>query len=86
MADFCIDLAVLRAPAINSGLGGRAQVRLRSSDALTSFGGAASESESSERGSTGERLVWVSLYASSDGRFDSGDSLLVRRQIGRAHV
>ena len=81
MADFCIDLAVLRAPAINSGLGGRAQVRLRSSDALTTFGGAASESESSERGSTGERLVWVSLYASSDGRFDSGDSLLVRRLV-----
>ena len=91
MADFSIDLDVLRAPSLKANGGsGLAQLRLRASDAPRSrpqAGKPGQECDDEDDGSpaAGDEaagaLVWVSLYLSTDGRLDSGDSLLVRRQV-----
>jgi hypothetical protein len=91
MADFSIDLELLRAPSIRArGGSGLAQLRLSASDRTLSC----SDGEDSCEDRDGEDdrvpaaaaagfddLVWVSLYLSTDGRLDSGDTLLVRRQV-----
>jgi hypothetical protein len=70
MADFSVDLDVLCAPSIKaSGGAGLALLRLRASDGTAAQQAAALES------------VWVSLYLSTDGRLDSDDIVLVRRQV-----
>ena len=91
MADFSIDLDVLCAPSIKANGGsGLAQLRLWASDGprpraqgrqpgqdvdgVNTSSAAAAPSAAAE-------LVWVSLYLSTDGRLDSGDSLLMRRQV-----
>ena len=91
MADFSIDLDVLRAPSIKANGGsGLAQLRLRASDGPRSRAqgrqpgqddhGVDTSSPAAGGVAAGE-LVWVSLYLSTDGRLDSGDSLLLRRQV-----
>jgi len=91
MADFSIDLDVLRAPSIKANGGsGLAQLRLRASDGPRSRAqsrqpgqddhGVDTSSPAAGEAAAGE-LVWVSLYLSTDGRLDSGDSLLQRRQV-----
>ena len=91
MADFSIDLDVLRAPSIKANGGsGLAQLRLRASDGPRSRAqgrqpgqddhGVDTSSPAAGGVAAGE-LVWVSLYLSTDGRLDSGDSLLMRRQV-----
>jgi hypothetical protein len=89
MTDFSIDLDVLRAPSIKaSGGSGLALLRLQASDGPYSraqgwqfehddVGGDDCEAGKAAAG----ELVWVSLYLSTDGRLDSGDSLLMRRQV-----
>ncbi len=91
MADFSIDLDILRAASIKaSGGSGLAQLRLRASDGPLSC----SEDCQSGQDDDGDddcspaagnaasgQLVWVSLYLSTDGRFGTDDSLLVRRQV-----
>ena len=70
MADFSVDLDVLCAPSIKaSGGAGLALLRLRASDGTAAQQAAALEP------------VWVSLYLSTDGRLDSDDIVLVRRQV-----
>ena len=70
MPDFSVDLDVLCPPSIKaSGGAGLALLRLRASDGTAARQAAAGE------------LVWVSLYLSTDGRFDSDDRVLVRRQV-----
>ena len=91
MADFSIELDVLRAPSIKANGGsGLAQLRLRASDGPRSRAqgrqpgqddhGVDTSSPAAGGVAAGE-LVWVSLYLSTDGRLDSGDSLLLRRQV-----
>ncbi len=89
MTDFSIDLDVLRAPSIKaSGGSGLALLRLQASDGPYSRAqGWQSEQDDvggddfeAGKAAAGE-LVWVSLYLSTDGRLDSGDSLLMRRQV-----
>ena len=91
MADFSIDLDVLRAPSIKANGGsGLAQLWLRASDGPRSRAqgrqpgqddqGVDTSSAAAGGAAAGE-LVWVSLYLSTDGRLDSGDSLLMRRQV-----
>jgi hypothetical protein len=87
MADFSIDLELLRAPSIRArGDSGLAQLRLSTSDGqLPRSGGGDRDGQddrsvSAAAAGSGE-LVWVSLYLSTDGRLDSGDHLLVRRQV-----
>ncbi len=72
------------APPPSKAIGGSglAQLRLRSSDRPLSraqdyVGG---DDCGAGKGAAGD-LVWVSLCLSTDGRLDSGDSLLVRRQM-----
>ena len=91
MADFSIDLDVLRAPSIKANGGsGLAQLRLRASDGPRSRAQGRQSgqedhgvdaSSAAAGGATAGELVWVSLYLSTDGRLDSGDSLLMRRQV-----
>jgi hypothetical protein len=70
MTDFSVDLDVLCAPSIKaSGGAGLALLRLRASDGTAAQQAAALEP------------VWVSLYLSTDGRLDSDDIVLVRRQV-----
>ena len=70
MTDFSVDLDVLCAPSIKaSGGAGLALLRLRASDGTAARQAAALEP------------VWVSLYLSTDGRLDSDDIVLVRRQV-----
>jgi hypothetical protein len=90
MADFSIDLELLRAPSIRArGNSGLAQLRLSTGNsALSRSGGLGSRRDRDGEGDrpaaaapgAGE-LVWVSLYLSTDGRLDSGDTLLLRRQV-----
>jgi len=91
MAGFSIDLDVLRAPSIKANGGsGLAQLRLRASDGPRSRAQGRQSgqedhgvdaSSAAAGGATAGELVWVSLYLSTDGRLDSGDSLLMRRQV-----
>jgi len=84
MADFSVDLDVLCAPSIKaSGGAGLALLWLRASDGTNSRAEhpvldlcslAAGKAAAPE-------TVWVSLYLSTDGRFDSDDRVLVRRQV-----
>jgi hypothetical protein len=97
MADFSIDLDILRAASIKaSGGSGLAQLRLRASDGPLSCSedcqsgqdddddddddddGDDDYSPAAGNAASGQ-LVWVSLYLSTDGRFGTDDSLLVRR-------
>lgn len=90
MADFSIDLELLRAPSIRArGNSGLAQLRLSTGHgALSRSGGLGSgrdrdgddDRPAAAAAGAGE-LVWVSLYLSTDGRLDSGDTLLLRRQV-----
>jgi len=93
MADFSIDLDILRAASIKaSGGSGLAQLRLRASDGPLSYSedcqsgqdddddGDDDYSPAAGNAASGQ-LVWVSLYLSTDGRFGTDDSLLVRRQV-----
>ena len=79
-----LDLDVLQ-PASITGDSGRVQIRLRSSEAITSAGASdrSAKTSTAEGGlsPSPERLVWVSLYLSTDARLDSGDTLLARRQV-----
>jgi len=81
MVDFSVDLDVLRAPSVSTCRGGLVELRVRSSEALTTTQGSRPSSERSSNTEGGERLVWVSLYLSIDGRLDSGDTVLLRRQV-----
>ena len=90
MADFSIDLELLRAPSIRArGNSGLAQLRLSTGNsALSRSGGLGSrrdrdgeDDRPAAAASGAGELVWVSLYLSTDGRLDSGDTLLLRRQV-----
>ena len=97
MADFSIDLDILRAASIKaSGGSGLAQLRLRASDGPLSCSedcqsGQDDDDDDDDDGdddyspaagnAASGQLVWVSLYLSTDGRFGTDDSLLVRRQV-----
>ena len=95
MADFSIDLDILRAASIKaSGGSGLAQLRLRASDGPLSCSEDCQSGQDDDDDDDGDddyspaagnaasgQLVWVSLYLSTDGRFGTDDSLLVRRQV-----
>ena len=95
MADFSIDLDILRAASIKaSGGSGLAQLRLRTSDGPLSCSEDCQSGQDDDDDDDGDddyspaagnaasgQLVWVSLYLSTDGRFGTDDSLLVRRQV-----
>jgi len=84
MADFSVDLDVLCAPSIKaSGGAGLALMWLRASDGTNSRADLLDLitcSLAAGKAATPE-TVWVSLYLSTDGRFDSDDIVLVRRQV-----
>jgi hypothetical protein len=93
MADFSVDLKLLRSPYIKVlGSFGLAQLRLSASNGTCSGSDGDDREDdqdddddddrapASAQSGSGE-LVWVSLYLSTDGRLDNGDSLLVRRQV-----
>jgi hypothetical protein len=85
MPDFSVDLDVLCAPSIKaSGGSGLALLRLRASDEpLSRLAGLPDQDERSSgaRQASAREPVWVSLYLSTDNRFDSADTVLVRRQV-----
>jgi hypothetical protein len=85
MPDFSVDLDVLCAPSIKgSGGSGLALLRLRASDEpLSRLAGLPDQDERSSgaRQASAPEPVWVSLYLSTDNRFDSADTVLVRRQV-----
>jgi len=95
MADFSIDLDILRAASIKASVGsGLAQLRLRASDGPLSCSEDCQSGQDDDDDDDGDddyspaagnaasgQLVWVSLYLSTDGRFGTDDSLLVRRQV-----
>jgi hypothetical protein len=85
MPDFSVDLDVLCAPSIKaSGGSGLALLRLRASDEpLSQLAGLPDQDERSSgaRQASAPEPVWVSLYLSTDNRFDSADTVLVRRQV-----